>query len=349
MGRLEFCWVLPSTGDDRYLGRPVPERLPTLELLSSTAAAIERAGYDSILVPTGTQNNHFGRTVPYVDSVVAASAAIAFTTRVNLLVAIRTGTLDPTTCARMGATMDVFSGGRFMLNVVSGAAPSAMTNDALDHDARYVRTEEQIVILKGLWTQPQYDFEGSFYRLRNAFVSPRPVQRPHPPVYVAGQSDMARSIAARHADCALIPGTTVDDARKYADDMRARAELEGTQQRLRLGLHFYVFARETHDEARAAAQATLSRVDPDVAGSLGGRPVHDAEADGGDGVPYLWPGLRRLWGGASLALVGGYEEVAAALTEYVAAGFSTFILSGFPMQEEAERVGEHVLPLVRGR
>jgi alkanesulfonate monooxygenase len=340
MSTLEFCWVLPGTGDGEHLGTAAAGSPPDLATLLRVALAVEDAAYDLALVPTGFTNNHYGEDVGYLDSVCAASAVIPATERLRLLVAIRTGSVQPAACARMCATMDVLSGGRFMLNAVTGATAATAFGETLDKAERYARTDELLAVLAGLWGRDGFDFVGAHYTASGS-VDPKPLQRPRPPIYVAGTSAAAREIAARRADCLLVPGAPLETASAIAADVRAR-DHGGP----RLGTHFYVFTRKTEDEALAAAEEAFSRIDPAVARRLGGsddEALHRASPEEGN----LWYGTRRLWSGASPALVGSYENVAAALNRYVEAGYTTFVLSSFPMEREARRIAEHVLPRVR--
>lgn len=336
MTELEFAWVLPSTGDGEHIGTWMPEREPTLELLTRTARTCDEAGYRTILVTVGAVNNHFGPDAPYVDPFVAAAAIVPATERLRPLVALRSGTMLPATAARMCSTLDVLSGGRLSVNAVSGGRTLTMYGERDEHAERYARTDEQLTVLRGLWTEERFSFRGRFYSAEDAIMAPKPLQRPHPPIYFAGQSPPAREVGARHADCMLLPGTTPERAAEYAADMRRRAAEAGRS--LRVGTHFYIVARSTESEALEAAEALLARLDPRL---------ERGQAGGNERVaPGLWLGMRRLWGEASLTLIGSYEQVAGALRSFVDAGITTFILTGFPMEAEAARVAEHVMPLV---
>ncbi|WP_428262062.1 LLM class flavin-dependent oxidoreductase [Haliangium sp.] len=348
MSHIEFCWVLPSTGDDEILGQWMPRQLPTLDHLGSVVRAAEDAGFESVLITTGQGNNHFGPHAPYVDSLVTASAMAAVSEKIKLLVAIRTGVIDPAICARMCATLDMFSNGRFMLNVVSGGAALEIFGETLDHDARYRRTGEAIAILKGLWTQDEFSLDGEFYSIRAASCYPKPVQTPHPPIYFSGQSEIARDLGTRESECMLVIGRTLDAAREYATDIHRRADQLG--RRVRVGTHFYVVARASEAEAHRAAGHLLGHIDPRLIppdASSSNRPVTGPPAPEEMLAPCHWAGMSRYSSPASTTLIGSYEDVAAALRSYIDAGLEMFILHGYPMLEEVERLGTHLLPLLR--
>ena len=120
------------------------------------------------------------------------------------------------------------------------------------------------------------------------------------------------------------------------------------------------YDRPTEAEAREAAYDLLSRADHYVAAqrrtefggfdSVGQLRMLAVEAGQEDWVaPHLWAGIRRVRGGAGTALVGTPEQVATLLDEYIAAGIRYFIFSGYPHREEAENVGQTLLPLLRER
>src|SRR5262249_30033427 len=150
-----------------------------------------RVGFTTVLVPTGQVNNTFSQKAPWIDPIVSASALAPLTSTIKLLVAIRMGTIEPGVCARIGATLDLLSNGRFLLNVVTGGNALEMYGEQVDHDSRYRRTEEYITILKGLWTEESFSFAGEFYHFGDAICWPKPVQKPHPPIFCTGASEIA--------------------------------------------------------------------------------------------------------------------------------------------------------------
>ena len=102
--------------------------------------------------------------------------------------------------AKMLATIDVYSGGRAAINVLTGWFKDEFRifgEPWLDHDERYRRSEEFIQVLKGLWTQERLTFKGDFYRINEGWLKPRPISKPHPEIFQGGNSKAARRMAAR--------------------------------------------------------------------------------------------------------------------------------------------------------
>ncbi len=351
-----FAWYLPTEGDGYHLGTYEAERPPTFDYLRSVIKTAEAAGFDEILIPTGNANDSFAAEAPMAESWTAAALLAPVTSRIRLLVAIRPGCFNPGSSAKMITTLDEASGGRLALNMVAGGTPADMFGRPMDHEARYRRLSEYVTCLKRLWTEDTIDFRGEFFELNGAYASPKPVQKPHPPLYLGGASDAAKKLAARAMHTYLMWGEPVDQVRRRIETMRELAASFGRT--LRYGLRIHIIVGSSPEDARRQASELLSRADPRVLtqrrdefdgfDSAGQARVLAIEAGDDDWVtPHLWAGIRRVRGGAGTALVGTAEQVAEQLSHYVEAGIGMFILSGYPHREEAARVGEGLLPLLR--
>jgi alkanesulfonate monooxygenase len=139
---MDVFWFLPTHGDGHYLGTTKGARPVTLNYLKQVAQAADDLGYHGVLIPTGRSCE---------DSWVIASALVPLTERLRYLVAIRPGIISPTVSARMAATLDRLSGGRLLINVVTGGDPDENRGDGsfLDHSERYEVTDEFLPGLAG--------------------------------------------------------------------------------------------------------------------------------------------------------------------------------------------------------
>ena len=100
--------------------------------------------------------------------------------------------------ARMMLTLDYLSEGRAFMGIgVGGTYPTEWEAAQSDLHNRGKRTDEALVMIKKLWTEESVDFQGEHYSASGAQVAPRPVQRPHPPLWVAGTSVETMQLAAR--------------------------------------------------------------------------------------------------------------------------------------------------------
>lgn len=345
---IDFGWFLPTMGDSELVGPPT--RPATVDYLAQVARTAEDAGFVFALVPVGTT---------CMDAWLASSMVAARTEKLKFLVAMRPGFIAPTVAAKMSNTLDQLSGGRVLINVVTGGFPAelAADGDFTEHDERYLRTQEFMQVVRKAWTERHFDHDGRFFRVENGDVFPKPFQKPAPPFYFGGASDAAKDVGAREADVYLLWGETLEMVKERIADMRARAAALGRT--LRFGMRILVCVRETEDEARAAAEAMVADIpvkfedamQKHLAGadSEGEKRQRQLNAAGDWIAPNLWTGIGRARLGVGTALVGSGEHVAARVREYVDAGIDTFILSGYPHLEEAERFGRYVIqPHFRG-
>ena len=188
----KFFWFLPTNGDSRSIVGashasshhtvPANYRAPTRRYLAEVARAADRLGYEGVLTPTGTWCE---------DAWLTASALLAETERLKFLVAFRPGLVPPTLAAQQTATLQRFSEGRVLLNIVTGGddVEQRRFGDWLDHDERYARTGEFLHIVNSVWRQDSLDFAGKFYTVNDARVSAPP--DPLPEIYFGGSSAAA--------------------------------------------------------------------------------------------------------------------------------------------------------------
>src|SRR5687768_5762684 len=253
---LSVHWFLPTGGDGREVagfGAGSGGRAPDLEYLSLVAGAAERAGFDAVLTPTGTWCE---------DAWISTAALISRTERLRFLVAFRPGFISPTLAAQQAATFQRLSGGRVLLNIVTGgnSAEQRSFGDRLDHDARYERTGEFIDVVRGAWSGTPYDFEGRHYRVEGATVLARP--DPRPAIFFGGSSDAGKQTAAEHADVWLTWGEPVEAAAAQIADVRERAAAAGRD--VRFGIRLHVIARDRADDAWRATERLLEAMPDDV-------------------------------------------------------------------------------------
>lgn len=363
--RVEIGWFIPTTGDGHYIGIP-PQREATRQYMVDVARAAEAAGYEFVLIPTGGD---------CLDAWVVGSWVAASTTKMKTLVAMRPGLMSPVIAARMAATLDRVSEGRALINVVTGHYPQDLvaSGDSLNlsHDERYDRTREFLQIVKGVWEQswqenPEgFDFSGKYYEVRGGQSRPALWQKPHPPLYFGGSSAAGKKVAAELADCYLMWAEPLEWIREQIAEMEGyldKLASGGAPRRsLRYGLRAQLVVRETEEEAWKAAWNILSKADPKLIASR--EKLHsrtDAtnqrrqmelwnDSRDRDYVigPNLWAGLSAVRGGGAIAFVGTPEQVSDRLLEFVDAGITSFILSGYPHLEEAEISGRLLMPLLR--
>ena len=346
--RTDILWFLPTHGDGRYLGSQTGARHMSLGYLAQIARAADQLGYFGALLPTGRSCE---------DSWVVAAAMVPLTERLRFLVAVRPGLTEPAFAARAAATLDRLSGGRLLVNVVSGGDPVELKGDGifLDHDQRYAVTDEFLTIWRKLMQGEEVTETGKYLRIEGGRLLCPPQQTPYPPLYFGGSSDTGNAVAARHVDVYLTWGEP--PAAVAGKIARAKALAAAEKRSLAFGIRLHVIVRETSaaawraadelislldDETIAKAQQAFSRFD-----SVGQRrmaELHRGQRDRLEISPNLWAGVGLVRGGAGTALVGNPDEVADRMKEYMALGIDRFILSGYPHLEECYRFAELVFP-----
>lgn len=354
---MKVFWFIPTHGDSRYLGTAEGAREVNLNYLKQVAQAADTLGYEGVLIPTGRSCE---------DPWVVASALLAVTQRLKFLVAVRPGLHQPSLAARMAATFDRLSGGRLLINLVTGGDQTELEGDGvfLDHASRYEQSAEFIRIWREVISRSHagesYDFEGKHLSVKGAKLLYPPLQTPYPPVYFGGSSPAAHDLAAEQVDTYLTWGEPPAEVAKKVADVRARAAKLGRT--VKFGIRLHVIVRETEDKAWQAAQDLISRVDDDTViraqaafskmDSEGQRrmaALHAGKRRTREDLeisPNLWAGVGLVRGGAGTALVGDPKTVAARIQEYADLGLDTFVLSGYPHLEEAYRFAELVFPLL---
>ncbi|MEU8713091.1 LLM class flavin-dependent oxidoreductase [Streptomyces sp. NPDC048663] len=352
---LTFHWFLPTNGDSRHVvggghGTPATasgrDRPPTVAYLSQIAKAAEDLGFVGALTPTGAWCE---------DAWLTTAMVSRHTERLKFLVAFRPGFVSPTLAAQMASTFQRQSGGRLLLNVVTGGESHEQRayGDFLDKDARYRRTGEFLDIVRQLWEGKTVDLQGEHLRVEDAKLARVP--DPVPEVYFGGSSPAAGRVAARSVDVYLTWGEPPAQVAEKIAWIRGLAAEQGRT--LRFGIRLHVITRDTSEQAWAEANRLLDGFDPETvrsvqtglarsesAGQQRMLALHGGRRDALEIHPNLWAGIGLVRGGAGTALVGSHEEVAARIKEYAALGIDEFVLSGYPHLEEAYWFGEGVLP-----
>ncbi|HZU47552.1 MAG TPA: LLM class flavin-dependent oxidoreductase [Mycobacterium sp.] len=363
---IHLHWFLPTYGDSRDLiagghGSSMSgDRPADLKYLTQLAHAAEINGFEAVLTPTGQWCE---------DAWLSTAMLVDATESLKFLVALRPGLVSPTLAAQMAATFQWQSGGRLLLNVVTGgeSIEQRAFGDFLTKQQRYTRCAEFLDIVRQLWTSADpVTFTGEHLRVEQAALARRP--DPLPPIFFGGSSADAGPVAARFADTYLTWGEPPDQVREKLDWIRGLSRAHGRKPTY--GIRLHVIARDTSEQAWneanrllggldpqtvAAAQQSLARSESD--GQRRMRQLHGGGTAFDQGVdaraleiyPNLWSGVGLVRGGAGTALVGSHQEVADRITEYAELGLDHFILSGYPHLEEAYNFGEGVRPILARR
>ena len=344
----EISWFAPlCDGDDDFLGNRNPDFKSSWENTSKIVSTADALGYRNVLCPSSYQVGQ--------DTLAFVAGMAPLTEQINLLAAIRCGEVHPPMLARSIATLDHMLKGRLTINIISSDLPG----DQLESSERYARSREVIEILKQAWTKDEIDFQGKYYQfnLPTKAVKPYP-QNGGPLLYFGGYSPAGVDLCAEHCDVYLMWPETEEKLQGLMDNMKKKAA--AYNRTVQFGLRVHVIVRETEAEARDYADNLLSKLNLDLGTDIRNRAQDAAslgvarqsqlreEADEKFYVePNLWTGIGLARSGCGAALVGNPDQIVAKLQRYMDMGIRSFILSGYPHQQECELFAKHVLPRLK--
>jgi FMNH2-dependent dimethyl sulfone monooxygenase len=261
-----------------------------------------------------------------------AAALAPLTTRIELMVAVHPGIVTPQAVAKFAVSLDRISGGRAAINIVNGWWKEEFETFGQgwwpqDDDTRYRRMDEFVRVLRGMWQQDEFDFQGEFYTVNRQGLPLKSVQLPHPPIYAGTRNEAGKDVIARDCDYWFVDyqpdyrrwKQNIEQASVFVTDMKGRAARHGRT--IDFGMSCHVICADTNDRAVELANQLEEH------GKTNRIAVIAARA--------LGPGL-----------VGTPEVIADRIRGYQEAGVGTMMLHFHPMAEGMERFAGQVLPLL---
>ena len=313
------------------------------------AQAAEKNGFEYALTQIrftagyGAENQH--------ESVSFSHALLAKTEKLKVIAAILPGPWKPVLAAKQLATIDYLTNGRVAINVVSGwfrGEFDAIGEPWPEHDERYVRSEEFIRTLKGIWTTDNYSFEGKYYQFKDYTLKPKPVQKPHIEVFQGGSSRAARDMASRVSDWYFTNGNTPAELKKQIDDIREKAKLN--HHSVKIGVNAFIIARDTEEEAKQVLQYIIDGANVEAVNAFGDatREAGAASKEGeGNWAKSTFEDLVQYNDGFKTNLIGTPQQIAERIVELKSVGVDLVLSAFLHFIEEVEYFGAKVLPLVR--
>lgn len=327
-----------------------------IDYLAEIARAAEIAGFQGGLIPSFPSTDE-----PWVISSFLARETKTF----RFMIPFQPGFLNPVVAARQTASLQRATGGRALYNIITGGGgPQQLWwGDSVPHDDRYTRTTEFLDIVRGVWRGGPFSYQGKFYQVEDAGLPDPLSKEDFPEIYFSGSSDAALASASKHADYYLSWLEPFDALRdKFA---RVKERTDALGRKIKTAVRVDILARPTEEEAWEEIRKGFENVSPEAlarfqgtgersesvgaARQRGFRPATINSYKDLITAPNIWSGFGLLRGGQTQGIVGSYEQVAERLDDLVRLGADAFILASTPHLEEAYRVGEEVLPLVKGR
>jgi FMNH2-dependent dimethyl sulfone monooxygenase len=319
---------------------------PTYEHSAKIARKADALGFE-LLVPVGRWRGFGGPTDfngTCMETYTWAAAMVTQTERIMVFSTSHVPTIHPIVAAKQGATIDHISRGRWGLNIVCGWFTPEMEMfgaKQMPHDERYEYATEWIHVIKKLWLENGFDFEGEHFRIKDGYLLPKPVQVPYPVLINAGSSPAGREFSAREVDFNFVSVDTLENGREMVRDVKRRAfEYGRTIGTMTYGL---VVARDTEREARRQYDYIIEKGDWEATRNI----MHVLGVESGSFDTQIKQFAERFiagWGG--YPLVGSPEQIVDQMLALSEIGIEGIILSWLDYNEEIEYFGRRVLPLM---
>ena len=304
----------------------------------------EELGFDTTLIAQHTINP-YGDELDELEAWSASAALAATTSRIEIITAIKPYLFHPVVLAKMLLQIEEISGGRAALNLVNAWYKPELVRSGIGfapHDERYEYGREWIAIVRDLIAGERTSFNGKYFNVDAYQLRPASKFRERPAIYLGGESEPARALAAERSDVWFINGQPPEEVAALIDDVSSRPR-DGEP--IRFGLSAYVIARDTDEEAEheLAAAWELAKSDHAEFEQLWGNADQDAVMiQNFSKHPHIGTN-----GGTAAGLVGSYDTVADRIAEFNALGIETFMLQFQPFEAETRRFAAEVMPRVR--
>jgi len=296
------------------------EHDPTFKYAAEAATKAEEIGIGSIWAADHLLNPQKGEREKSLEAWTTLTALAAITKNLELFhTTLCQGFRYPAVLAKMCATLDDVSNGRFRFNLGAGWFKREFQSYGVpwdaDHDTRIDRAREQIEIIKSLWTQPTTNYKGRFYEITNGVLEPKPLQKPHPPIWWAGQSEKSQQLAADLADGWLMDSSTLQEAEEKILNMNQRLEGKG-RKRIQYAIPGRIYMGKSEDDAKKRVEKLA----------------------GGDARLFKEVLTRDF--------VGSPQDIADRLQRLSDIGFDYVIFSPSPALKTLEEIEEKLIPIL---
>jgi len=344
--QIKFAYWVPNVSGGLVISQ-IPQRTGwDFDYNRKLAQIAERAGFEYALTQIrftagyGADNQH--------ESVTFSQALLGATEKLKVIAAILPGPWNPTLAAKQIATVSHLSNARIAVNIVSGwfrGEFKAIGEPWLDHEERYLRSEEFIRCLQGIWREESFSFSGDFYRYRDYALKPKPLA-PLPEIFQGGSSRAARDMAARVSDWYFTNGNSAEGIRQQVEDIRQKA----AARRIKIGVNAFVIARDTEEEAQQVLRDILDHANPAAVKGF----QHEVKNAGsaspegeGNWAKSTLEDLVQYNDGFKTNLIGTPQQIAERIVALKRTGVDLLLLGFLHFQEEVDYFGRKVMPLVR--
>ena len=311
MGKVEFGLRVPSFPVDGSSGEAFTDQV--IRFISEVEDDFDSAWICDHFHPWA---RFVSETTPTIEGFTAISYLSGIFKRLKFgNIVLCNSYRNPALLAKMGATLHLLTGGRFILGIGSGWKEDEYIAYGYEFPPPKVRIqqlEEGVQIIRKMWTETKATFEGKYYRIKNAICSPRP--KPIPPIMIGGGGEkLTLRVVAKHADWWNLPNVSVETFKHKLEVLEDHCEKIGRNPaEIKKTLANIVAIAETMEEARRIAIES----------------------------PFISLGNMENF------IIGNPDAVTEKISEYVELGMEHFILRflDFPKTDGAKLFAEKVIP-----
>ncbi len=346
MRRLELGVFMPVGSNGFLMSKRTPRYHPTFALHREIAQTAEAIGLDYLFwmgkwMGFGGETGFWQNTI---EPIAFASAIAPLTSRLKLFSTINPLLYHPVVAAKLIASVDEVSQGRFGINIVTGN-----TLEELDQmgivpegygDYRYEYADEWLRVMKLLWSQDRTSFDGRFFHLRNCVSDPKPIRKPYPTIVSAGLSDEGLAFAARHSDYQFV-GLRADDV------ARVKQFAAGQGRSVRVVTSMMLLFGDTDAAAEAEFAAIREALDTEAVDNLVASFERDNRSSYGERSAYL-RAPDMIGFGSGTPVTGTPQTMAEKLAALIVeSGIEGIQLTFVDYARDLRLFGEHVLPALK--
>ena len=302
---------------------------PAFQLAKDVLCAADRSGFDLVLYA----ERHLGADF---EAWILAAAVSSWTNNIRAMPAVHPGLWHPTLIAKMAASLDRLTTGRMAINLVTGWNEIEHTmyggDVLLNNDDRYVRAEEFVTVLRGMWSETPFSFDGQFYKVKESQLLLKPATSPPPEIFTASRSGRGLDMVAKYADwwfldydkSAADTEGVMESLRRAIDGMNERAAQHGRKVRYAFN-PFIGFG----DSDEAALERTKRLLTPD-----------EPDADVRKMMSRVGPAMKS-------GCIGRPEKIRDQLMKYHDMGIELFLLKFVPTVDEVRMIRDAIIAPLR--
>jgi dimethylsulfone monooxygenase len=307
---------------------PAGEVDPAFTLAKDVLCTADAAGFDLCLYA----ERHLGADF---EAWILAAAISSWTRNMRAMPAVHPGLWHPTLIAKMAACLDRLTTGRSAINLVTGwneVEARMYGGDILLHENdRYVRAEEFVTVLRGMWNQTPFSFDGQFYQVKESQLLLKPATRPE--IFTASRSERGLEMVAKYADWWFIDydktaadlAGVEDSLQRAMDDMNRRAAKYG--RKVRFAFNPFVAFGPTDEAAFERAKKLLTPDEPD--------------ADVRKMMQRIGPAMKS-------GCIGRPQKVREQLTKYADMGVELFLFKFVPTVDAVHEIRDEIIAPLHG-